>query len=100
MTDEQRSPVDAAIDELERRQMEQELAALDERFMQPVPILSTAHRLDEQNEIRIGAVPGDLPTLLLWDSEQGAFRAVQLPDGSAWRLVPDRSAIWTPGAPA
>lgn len=94
-----RSPIDAAIDEVERKAMEEELAHLEQRQAATIPLLTTRHTWDGAQEVRLGAVPGGIPTFLMWDSEQGAFRAVVLPEGTSWRIVPDQSALWTPGAP-
>jgi hypothetical protein len=93
----ERTPIDAAIDEAERKRMEEELAKLDRRQAVRIPLLTERHTWTGDQEITIAAVPGDVPTLLLWDDQQGAFRAVVLPEGSTYRVVPDRSGLWTPG---
>ena len=99
MTDQERSTVDGAIDEVEQRAMEEELARLSPRSLSRVPILHEVHRWNGRQEITIGAVPGELPTMLLWDSTEGAWRAIFLEDGTTWRIVPDRPVLWTPPAP-
>jgi hypothetical protein len=92
-----RSPIDAAIDEVERKRMEAELAKLEPRQAATIPLLTAKHAWTGKQEITVGAIPGDVPTFLMWDDTQGAFRAVVLPEGTSWRIVPDRSALWTPG---
>ena len=79
MADHEPTPIDAAIDEVERKAMEEELAKLDRRQAVRIPLLVERHTWTGDQEITIGAVPGDVPTLLLWDDQQGAFRAVILP---------------------
>lgn len=96
MSDE-RTPIDAAIDEVERRRMEEELAKLDKREAVRIPLLAELHEWTGEQEVTVGAVPGNVPTFLMWDDQQGAFRGVVLPEGTTWRIVPDRSGLWTPG---
>lgn len=99
MTDD-RTPIDAAIDEAERKRMEEELAKLESRQAVRIPLLTEPHTWTGEQEITVGAIPGDTPTFLMWDATQGAFRAVILPDDSTFRIVPDRPALWTPGRPS
>ena len=97
----ERTPIERAIDdvaELEHQAaIEAELAKLDPRAAVQIPLLLTRHEWDGKSEVTIGAIPGGDPTFLMWDDTQGAFRAVVLPEGSSWRVVPDRPALWRPG---
>lgn len=94
------SPIDAAIDEVERRKMQEELARLEPRDVARIPLLLGMHRWNADSEVTVDAVPGDTPTFLMWDGAQGGWRPIILEDGTRWRIVPDRPAIWTPGVRA
>lgn len=92
-------PIDAAIDEVERQRMEEEKARLEPREPIRVPVLKSAHRWGAESEVTITAAPDEeTPTLLVWDSGQGAWRAVFLEASTRWRVVPDRPQLWTPPA--
>ena len=95
MTDE-RTPIDAAIDDAERKDLERRMAELEPRVMVEAPVLTTPHAWNDQHEITLTGVPGEVPTILVWDGKQGAWRGIFLPDGSTWRVVPDRPTVWTP----
>lgn len=94
-----RSPIDAAIDEVERQELEAAKALLEDRQVGRIPILLAPHRWTTEAEVTISAVP-DQPTLLMWDGAQGGWRPIFLDADTRWRVVPDRSALWTPGARA
>lgn len=89
--------IDDAIDQVEHRRMQEELAKLDARQAVRIPILTEPHTWTGEQEVLVEAIPGDTPTFLMWDAGQGAFRAVILRDDTSWRIVPDRPALWTPG---
>ena len=91
-----KTPIDAAIDAAEANRVAAEQAGLEPRTVARLPLLHGLHRWDGRQEVVVGAVPGDNPTLLVWDRAQGAWRAVVLPDDSRWRVVPDRPALWRP----
>lgn len=95
----QRTPINAAIDEVERKAAEAEAAKLEAREAARIPVLIAPHRWTGEQEVLVEAMPGDHPTLLMWDGAQGAWRPVVLPPDSRWRIVPDRLALWTPGGP-
>jgi hypothetical protein len=91
MTDE-RTPVDAAIDAAAEK-------AREPRSPITVEILDHGDRWTGSQAITINAPPeskGNQPTLLMYDEKQLAWRAVLLPPGSSWRVVPDHSGVWTP----
>ena len=94
-----RPPIDAAIDEVERRELEAAMAKLEPREVGRIPLLTNPHRWTPDAEITITAVP-DQPTLLMWDGAQGGWRPVFLDADTKWRVVPDRSGLWTPGGQA
>jgi hypothetical protein len=92
VSDELRETIDQAIDSAAER-------AKERRTPTSIEILNAAHRWKGDKEIRIHAPPaskGNQPTLLMYDEHQLAWRAVMLPVGSSWRVVPDQPALWTP----
>lgn len=91
------SPIDAAIDAVEERKRREEMAKLEDRQVGRIPLLLQPHTWDGASEVTVDAIPGDAPTMLLWDASEGAWRAIVLPDGSKWRIVPDRAGLWRPG---
>lgn len=104
-TTDPRSPMDRAIDAVEA-----DMAAADQlppgARVAVVPLLTEAHAWDQNAEVTIGAPPdGEQPSLFIWDVSAGAYRAVYLPLGSMWRVVPDHAAaaarrrptLWVPG---
>lgn len=94
--------VDRAIDTVEARQAAEELAKLEPRDRQFLDLLVAPHAWGGEEEITLRA-PADnanRPVMLLYDESQLAWRAILLPAGSEWRVVPDRPALWTPGGPA
>ena len=98
MADE-RSPIDRAIDAAEAKQLEEELRALEPRKESRLDLLAAPHDWDGSQEVQIMAPAEDRgrrPVLLLYDEAQLAWRAIILPPGSAWRVVPDGSGPWTP----
>lgn len=97
-TEDTRSPIDAAIDASRRVAWPRSRRTSPIREVGRIPLLLELHRWDQDSEVTVTAVPGDVPTFLMWDGAQGAWRAVVLPDNTTWRIVPDRAGLWTPGA--
>jgi hypothetical protein len=91
--------IDAAINDAEAKRMQQDLAQLEPRQAVEVPVLRTAHFWPGDAEITVDAMP-DGPTMLLFDAQEGAFRAIILEPGTKWRIVPDKVRLWQPGQPA
>jgi len=88
------TPIDRAIESAAER-------AKERRTPTSVEILNAAHRWKGDKEIRIHAPPeskSKQPTLLMYDETQLAWRAVLLPVGSSWRVVPDQPGLWIPDA--
>lgn len=95
--------VERAIQAAEAKRLEEELAKLEPRQLRGIQLLDAPHLWDGSQEITINAPPDDgidgttaRPVMLLYDANELAWRAILLPAGSAWRVVPDRSGLWTP----
>jgi hypothetical protein len=73
--------------------------ARETRTSTSIEILNAGHRWIGDKDIRINAPPpskANQPTLLMYDETQLAWRAVVLPAGTSWRVVPDQAGVWTP----
>lgn len=101
MSDHDRSPIDRAIDTVDEQAAAELRARLEPRTQVPFDLLTTAHEWPEDAQVTLNASEdGHRPALLLFDEEQMAWRAILMPPGTRWRIVPDRAGLWTPGGSA
>lgn len=77
----ERTPVERAIDSAEARRRAQTVLRM--------PVLNQAHTWPPDADVTLTAPPSeDAPTLMIWDPQEGAWRAIILPPNSEWRIAP------------
>lgn len=98
--------VEEAVDraaERTQQAMAMNEAMTGDKVLAQMPVLKDAIKSEENNAFTLKVKPAEVPHLLVWVPEQGAYQPVFLPIGTTWRLAvatddaPPARRLWLPG---